>query len=37
MSQQPVHHNGMWWSRDPTGPIHYHDDRERLGSHESLR
>ena len=28
MSQQPVHHNGMWWSRDPSGLIYYYDDRE---------
>ena len=28
LSQQPVHHNGMWWSRDPSGLIHYYDDRE---------
>ena len=28
MSHQPVHHNGMWWSRDPSGLIQYYDDRE---------
>ncbi|CAN5522440.1 hypothetical protein BH20ACT23_BH20ACT23_13500 [soil metagenome] len=27
MSQQPVHHNGAWWSRDPSGLIHYYDDQ----------
>jgi len=29
VSQQPVHHNGMWWSRDPSGLIHYYDDRDK--------
>ena len=29
MSQQPVHHNGMWWSRNPSGLIHFYDDREK--------
>ena len=27
MSQQPVHHNSAWWSRDPSGLIHYYDDQ----------
>jgi hypothetical protein len=31
MSQQLVHHNGMWWSRDSSGGIHYYDDREKAG------
>jgi hypothetical protein len=26
--QQPVHHNGAWWIRDPSGLIQYYDDRE---------
>lgn len=25
MSQQPIHHNGLWWSRDPSGLIHFYD------------
>jgi hypothetical protein len=29
VSQQPIHHNGMWWSRDPSGLIHYYNDREQ--------
>jgi hypothetical protein len=28
LSQQPVHHNGMWWSRDSSGLISFYDDRE---------
>jgi len=28
VNQQPVHHNGMWWSRDPSGLISFYDDRE---------
>jgi hypothetical protein len=28
VSQQPVHHNGVWWSRDPSGIIQYYDDGE---------
>lgn len=27
MSQQPVHHNGAWWSRDASGFIHYYDNQ----------
>jgi hypothetical protein len=29
VNQQPVHHNGAWWSRDPSGLIQYYDDREK--------
>jgi len=28
LSQQPVHHNGMWWSRDSSGLVSFYDDRE---------
>ena len=28
MSQQPVHHDGMWWSMDASGSINFYDDRE---------
>jgi len=28
VSQQPVHHDGMWWSMDASGSISFYDDRE---------
>ena len=34
MSQQPVPHNGMWWSRDPSGFIHFYVSKNQIDRSE---